>query len=308
MDDTELIEAYRLYLREVERKGELTIGSYVSTIERFQKYLLGTPLDRIIPDNIRGYVLFLSTEKAANNELLCSPQSIRKYYQALKNFYDIFLINKKIVSKSLLPEKITLPPVKAKNPPLYLTEPQMDTLLDYINKFKGNRGIRNRAIINLFLFTGIRLRELVSLNIGSVNFSTFRITFIQKGGKTASLTIMRKVEKVLKEWISIHPQRDDTSAPLFITTGKNRGVKRITPTAVENMVRDVCKEASIGDNIHPHTFRHTFATWLFARGKDAKVVQAAMRHTSLETTNIYAHIAEARLDKEMRDLKAPDEK
>ena len=163
--------------------------------------------------------------------------------------------------------------------------------------------IRDQAIIELLLQTGLRLSEVVRLHVNHVSLPTKiskepgfvgSVTVLGKGRKQRSVTLNYKACRAVKDYLSIREDEDDTH--LFLTKFK----KGIGPRGIEKLVEKYLKEAKI-PNASVHTLRHTFATHTIKKGTKLEVVRQALGHESLETTSIYVHLAWEMMDQELQE-------
>lgn len=174
----------------------------------------------------------------------------------------------------------------------FLTEEEVQSLLRCPDR-RNSEGKRDYSILILMLFTGLRKAEVCSLKVGSVGEyrSQKIINVIGKGKRFRRIPLKTEVyTAILDYWKSIQLNKSNDS-PMFYTLGKHGGwgVKPLTVTAVDCLVRKYSKMALIKKHIHPHSLRHTFATQLLDRGNDLQTVSELLGHSSLLTTRIYTH-------------------
>jgi len=155
---------------------------------------------------------------------------------------------------------------------------------------------RNNAIITLFYSSGIRLAELVHLNLSDIYLEEKQIKVLGKGGNESYCPITQEAVEVLNAYIKVRKARGNAKdETLFITrTGdriKNRDIQRIVPK--------YAKEARINKRVTPHTLRHSIATHLLDQGMDLRYVQSFLRHASISSTQIYTHVSNGKLKKEL---------
>jgi integrase/recombinase XerC len=191
-----------------------------------------------------------------------------------------------------------IPPEREHMQPRVLSEAEYKRLLDEV---RGD--IRDQAIIELLLQTGLRLSEVARLHVNHMSLPTKiskepgyvgSVTVLGKGRKQRSVTLNYKACRAINNYLRIRPDVDDTH--LFITKFK----KGIGPRGIEKLVEKYLKEAGI-QNASVHTLRHTFATHTVKKGTKLEVVRQALGHESLETTSIYVHLAREMMDKELQE-------
>ncbi len=172
-------------------------------------------------------------------------------------------------------------------------EEEVKRLLDYKDE-KDKYDLRDSAIMEFMYATGMRLREIEGLSIKDIDFSSQTVRVRGKGGKIRILPIsniaLRKLTAYFEER-KRKGERFSMDTPLFL----NRQGKRLTARSISRIVKKRAKKTGFFKNIHPHMFRHSFATHLLNGGADLRVVQELLGHSSLSTTQIYTHITKTRL-------------
>ncbi len=151
-------------------------------------------------------------------------------------------------------------------------------------------GLRDRAMLELFYSSGLRLAELVGSNIKDLSFDDATILVRGKGSKERLLPVGSKAAEALKSWLKDRPnlpkgQLGDEEA-LFLS---ERG-DRISPRNVQERVRHWCRQLGINTRVHPHTLRHSFASHLLESSQDLRAVQELLGHADIATTQIYTHL------------------
>lgn len=175
-----------------------------------------------------------------------------------------------------------------------LEQPELET----------ERGRRDRAILELLYGCGLRLSEVVGMNLGSIDLPGESLRVLGKGSKERILPLVGEAKFRLADYLERRlPQtvyqgmvqgsleRQESGAPVFL----GRGSARIAPRTVQAMLQRTLRSALLGTGISPHDLRHAFATHLLDRGADLRGVQELLGHASLSTTQIYTHLSSARL-------------
>jgi len=279
----ENLEQFKKYLTNEKNYSIHTVKNYEKDIEQF--ILFSKELEKVDEKKIREYLEFLSKKYSKNS-------TIRKII-ALRNFFRFLIKNKKILKN---PFEYILTPKKEKRIPGVLTENEVKTLLDSIpcdNFFS----LRDRVIMELLYSSGIRVNELVNLNINDVDFFNEEIKVTGKGNKERIVPVGSVAINFLQKYVKELKNKTNTKI-LFIN--KNKG--RLTTRAVEMIVKSYAKKAGILKRVTPHTLRHSFATHLLDRGADLRSVQELLGHSNLSTTQIYTHLSIQKLKKEYRYL------
>ena len=153
----------------------------------------------------------------------------------------------------------------------------------------SNRGIRDKALLELIYATGLRVSEVSSLNLESVNLETRELRVIGKGSKERIVLIGTAARDAIRTYLSeVRPQvaSREADGALFV----NRYGARLSQRSIQKTVREQAAHAGLGTQVHTHTLRHSFATHLLEGGADLRVVQDLLGHASPATTQIYTHI------------------
>jgi len=279
MMKNENLEQFKKYLTNEKNYSIHTVKNYEKDIEQF--ILFSKELEKVDEKKIREYLEFLSKKYSKNS-------TIRKII-ALRSFFRFLIKSKKILKN---PFEYILTPKKEKRIPGVLTENEVKTLLDSIpcdNFFS----LRDRVIMELLYSSGIRVNELVNLNINDVDFFNEEIKVTGKGNKERIVPVGSVAINFLQKYVKELKNKINTKI-LFIN--KNKG--RLTTRAVEMIVKSYAKKAGILKRVTPHTLRHSFATHLLDRGADLRSVQELLGHSNLSTTQIYTHLSIQKLKKE----------
>lgn len=212
------------------------------------------------------------------------------YIIALRNFLK-YLAKRDI--KTLAPEKIELPKIPERQ--IEVLEYQDLERLLAAPKSTDLRSLRDKAILELFFSTGLRLAELCGLD-RYIDLKRGEVSVRGKGDKLRVVFLADSAKKAIKVYLA---KRPDAEEELFVSlTRAGKVLGRITPRAVERMIESRAKEAGIPKKIHPHQLRHSFATDLLINGADLRSVQELLGHASISTTQIYTHLT----NKELREV------
>lgn len=177
------------------------------------------------------------------------------------------------------------PPKSAKTLPQALSPEQASKLVDIGDD--DTLAVRDHAILELFYSSGLRLAELVSLNVDGLDLAEGTVTVTGKGNKTRIVPVGRYAIEAIQTWL---PQRtllktaDETA--LFI----GRTGKRLTPRAVQYRLKTWAIKQGIAGNVHPHILRHSFATHVLQSSGDLRAVQEMLGHANISTTQVYTHL------------------
>ena len=146
---------------------------------------------------------------------------------------------------------------------------------------------RDRAILELLYSSGLRLAELIDLNLGDVDMHDATVRVTGKGNKDRIIPVGRHALKALRQWAITRPNLADADErALFVS---NRG-SRISSRSVQSRVKHWAKQQGIDTNVYPHLFRHSFATHMLESSHDLRGVQELLGHTNISTTQVYTHL------------------
>lgn len=281
------------YLELDLNRSTKTIENYAHYIERFLKFAQITQPKEIDLNLIKKYRLFLNRLTDVHGDPL---KKITQNYHiiALRNF--LKYLAKQDIS-TLSAEKIEV----GKNPQqemIFLSFEEIERILNEATG-KNLQTMRDRAILELLFSAGLRVSELSALNIEQINLQTQEFSIIGKGSKMRVVFISDSAKSALEKYLH---QRTDIDPALFIRTNKIGFKKeddlRLTARSIQRIVKFYSRKAGIIKDVHPHTFRHSFATDLLSNGADIRSVQAMLGHSSITTTQIYTHVT----NQQLRDI------
>ena len=281
------------YISLLKNYSEHTVDAYRSDLRQFIGFIelksdkTQASLDDFSKQTIREFLYALSTAGL-------SRKSIGRKLASLKSF-GRYLVLEKILGKNPAGEIKT--PKTEKKEPVFLSVDEITQTLS-IPVGDDITSLRNRAIIELFYSTGIRLSELFSLDVGSINYHEGIVRVIGKGRKERVIPIGRNACEAVRDYL---PARERTLSDnglisvtaLFI----NKRGGRLSRRSIQIAVTKYLKMVSEKEHLSPHVLRHTFATHMLDNGADLRAVQEMLGHTSMSTTQIYTHITMERLIK-----------
>lgn len=288
---------------EIEKGNSLkTVNNYDHYISRFFSFAkINDPKD-ITDDKIREFRLFLNRQpgvKVRGQSASTLKKNTQNYHLiALRSFLK-YLMKRNITSLS--PDRIDLAKIKERSLDL-ISVGELNRLL--IAPLKNNendkkddtlKNSRDKAILELFFSTGLRLSELCSLN-RDLDLSKDEFSIRGKGEKVRVVFLSLSAKAAIREYLK---NRKDLDEPLFIQYSRNgSGSNRLTPRSIERIVKYYAIKAGISKKVTPHVIRHSFATDLLSNGADIRSVQMMLGHANIATTQIYTHIT----DKQLRDV------
>ena len=275
------------YLKYQKHYSVLTIAAYERNINEFIDYLKReniTSFQDVQYPLIRGYLTALFQKKISKSTINNKISTLRSFYR--------FLVKQELVDDNpmVLVENMKVP---QRNPDFLFPEEMME-LLDSID-VQSHLGIRNKAMLELMYASGLRCSEVVGLTLDCIDFSRQILLVHGKGNKDRYVPFHDYAAQWLKTYI-LEVRNEliaKTEGTQYVFVNKNG--KMMTNRGVEDIVDRVAKNYDSTKKIHPHTFRHSFATHLLNAGADLRTVQELLGHENLSTTQIYTHITKEHL-------------
>lgn len=288
------IDIFIKYIRNVGGLSENTIISYRKDLEEIFDFINERDIRILESKDIEEFIKYLKKRKYSN-------RSINRKLSTLRGFFR-FLEERGYLKKN--PMLYIFSPKFEKRLPEFLFEDEVKMLLDKELYNKEDKFIlRDRAIMELLYATGMRLRELEGVNIDDIDFSSKTVRVKGKGGKIRIIPITDLALKRINEYLEERFKKGEKfnlNSPLFL----NKNGTRLTGRSVARIIKKRAKQSGLFKNVHPHIFRHSFATHLLNGGADLRVVQELLGHSNLSTTQVYTHITKSRL-REMYDKTHP---
>jgi integrase/recombinase XerC len=269
-------------LRVERNASEYTCQNYLADLERFFRQLGHRRLRDVTPFEIRRFVAHCSS-------LGESKRSTARRLSCLRSFFR-FLCREGTLEQN--PAAAIATPRLDKRLPSFLDEPQVARLLG-IPPDDRWQGLRDRAWLETLYSTGIRVSELVGLNLQDVDEVSGTIIVRGKGKKERLCPIGETALQAIRVYLARRPKKLQVPYALFVS---QKG-SRLTVRQVDRLVARYVTLADLPQTISPHSLRHSFATHLLERGADLRSVQELLGHASLSTTQIYTHITPQRLKK-----------
>ncbi len=285
MRNSECLELFEHYLTDEKRASANTLSSYLRDVRQMGEYLdTHTESDMVsaTEEDLANYIEWLK----ANGK---SVATVSRCIASTKCFYT-YLVLKQIVEKNpalkLVPEKST------QKLPEILTSKEVDLLLEQPECVDA-KGYRDKAMLELLYATGIRVTELIDLNITDVNL-TAGVIRCQSRNKERFIPMYPKAVKALSDYITlVRPQMialpDEQS--LFV----NVGGERMSRQGFWKIIKYYQKKANIDKDITPHTLRHSFAAHLLENGADIHAIQEMLGHADISSTQVYSQLVKKQL-------------
>lgn len=295
MDYDALLDEFITHLTVEKNRSKNTIDAYRRDIIRFleaYKYKNPQTLNVLKPTDITNYINAL---KGAG----LSPSSRARALASVKGLY-LFMVNEGMIDSN--PAQVIRSPRLGRSIPATLSIKEVDRLLS-TPKLKTPEGLRDSAMLETMYATGLRVTELVLIEIKNVNMEMGYLSVMGKGSKERAVPLGEAAIEAIKTYRQeARPNllKGKVTQSLFVT---RRGAA-MTRQGFWKIVKKYSRQAAILKNISPHSLRHSFATHLLERGADLRSVQQMLGHSDISTTQIYTHVAKARM-KEIYDKTHP---
>ncbi|MDX1670800.1 MAG: tyrosine recombinase XerC [Balneolaceae bacterium] len=290
----EAVTKYLRYLQIERNASPHTVTSYETDLTQFLEFCttaLEIPDDQLSPDHIDRLTIRLWLGELSDNGL--TKSSIARKVAAIRSFFK-YCFKRGMIQTN--PAHHLIVPKKDKTLPKTATPEDLDRMME-LPDLSTPEGMQDRAILELLYGTGIRLGELVALNLQDLNMDLRQIKVTGKGNKQRIVplgdTALNHLKQHMKHRKQLFGDQTDGDArkAIFLAAGG----QRIYPRRVQRMVKDYLQRISEVTQKSPHVLRHSFATHLLDRGADIRVIKELLGHANLSATQIYTHTSVERL-------------
>jgi integrase/recombinase XerC len=283
------IDAFIRHLKIERNASPLTLKSYSedlgSLLAFFNDVRQRVPeVDQVTVGELREFVAYL-------HECGYAKTTIARRLACLRSFFR-YCRREKLVEAN--PAQALRTPRTGRKLPHFLSTDQITTLLE-APPANTPAGLRDRAILEVFYSAGLRVAELVGLNLSDWDADAGVLRVLGKGRKERIAPLGRHADKALREWVAVREPNPSASADERDAMFLNRFGGRLTTRSVARLLDKHLKSVGLSSKTSPHTLRHTFATHLLDGGADLRSVQELLGHKSLTTTQIYTHVSTRRL-------------
>lgn len=276
-DQLRYLDDYIQHLTYERGLSALTCKSYTRDLMWLNKLAADSDLKQLKNQHLRRFIAVMHSQNL-------SSKSIARALSAWRGFYDYLIQHHGFDSNPVLGLRApkaakTLPQALAVDQAVKFVEIKGDSFLE----------LRDRAILELFYSSGLRLAELVGLDTDMLDFNQGTVTVTGKGNKTRIVPLGSHATTALQSWLQCRASvqlHENSSKAVFVT---ERG-RRITPRAVQYRVKYWAIQQGINADIHPHMLRHSFATHVLQSSQDLRAVQEMLGHANISTTQVYTHL------------------
>ncbi len=277
---------------------EIEKGSSLKTVENYDRYLtrffeqakIKSPSD-INDDNVREFRLFLNRQpgvKVRGQASANLKKNTQNYHMIALRVFLKYLMKRSITA--LTPDRVELAKIKGRELDLMTTN-ELERLLKSPDMTRL-QGLRDKAILELFFSTGLRLSELCSLN-RDLDLTRDEFSIRGKGEKVRVVFLSDDAKNAIKKYLE---NRKDMEEPMFLQSSNRKSeTNRLTPRSIERIVKQYAIASGISRKVTPHVIRHSFATDLLSNGADIRSVQMMLGHANIATTQVYTHVTDAQL-------------
>lgn len=284
------LEEFIDYLRVEKNVSVYTIKSYSEDLNQLMRFLTSDKecnvkdVNDITYNLLRHFLAYLQKKGYTKVTLVRKVSSLRTFFR--------FLSRENHIKSN--PTLYLITPKAGKKLPDFLEISEIDSLLS-IPKSDSFIGLRDRAILEVLYTTGIRVGELVTLNLNDLDYLGGVIKVRGKGRKERLVPLGTGAVRIIRNYLNIRDKMKNinNNRALFVNTK----AKRISARSIRRRISYYIKLTGIKKKVSPHTLRHSFATHLLNAGADLRAVQEMLGHVSLSTTQVYTHVTTERLKK-----------
>lgn len=280
------LQAFLEYLLVEKGLADNTLAAYKRDLKKFFRYLEGKKaesLESVSRDTLSAYILYIRKKGE-------SPATLARQIASLKGFFRFLCLEGVIeTDPSLLLESPRLP----QRLPRVLSESEVDNLLS-IKESSKPAALRDKAMLETLYATGMRVSELVNLNMSQVDLDMEYVRCLGKGNKERIIPLGAVSVEALKQYLAYgRPKllKNISEKAVFL----NYLGKRMTRQGLWKILKRFARASGITRDITPHTLRHSFATHLLTNGADLRSVQELLGHADVATTQIYTHLTGSKL-------------
>lgn len=286
VNDEELT-SFLSYLKDIKNYSEKTSFNYGLDVASFLLFLKEKDKKDVTKEDIRVYLLDLNVQGI-------NKRSIQRKLSALRHFYKYLCTYKNYKEN---PFEMISSPKASKKLPEFLSYEEVTDLLESNKKRTDKYASRDQAILELLFSSGLRCSEVVSLKISNINFSSNTLKVKGKGNKERIVPFNVSTHDALKKYISELRVVQDVTNKKSDVVFLNKYGEELTSRGLEYIVTEAGRKAAFPLKLHPHMFRHSFATELLNNGADLRTIQDFLGHETIKTTAIYSHVTYADLKK-----------
>ena len=278
------VDNFIIYLENIKNYSKYTTDNYKTDLEMFVNFLKSGSIEVVTEVDykiIRRYLMFLYEKDY-------SKKSISRHISSMRSFFK-YLLKEGLIETN--PTLLITNPKEDKKLPEFLFSKELDEIIS-VPDTNTPLGLRNYLIIELLYSTGIRVSELVNIQLKDINKVDKIIRIMGKGSKERIVVYGDVCKKYMDMYITdVRSKLAKDNDYLIINSRGNK----ITDRGIRGIIEEIVKKSGINKSVSPHVIRHTFATHMLNEGADLRIVQELLGHSNLKTTQIYTHVSNERL-------------
>ncbi len=275
------VDATQKFFNSIQHLSEHTRKAYQRDLKELQSYCESQSLTSWTELDNHGLQQYIAKRHRSG----ISGKSLQRNLSSIRRFYQ-FLLQNDLVTNN--PAQGISPPKSARKLPKVLDTEQAGQLLNFDES--DPLAVRDKAIIELMYSSGLRLSELVGLNIKDIDMNDRVVNVIGKGSKERSVPIGSKAITALRQWYRFRSELVNESIDLDSAVFISKRGKRISPRTIQQRFKQRAIQQGIDISLHPHMLRHSFASHLLESSGDLRAVQELLGHSDISTTQVYTHL------------------
>jgi integrase/recombinase XerC len=276
--ETQLCDEFLQRLRTERQLSPHTVSAYRRDLVCLKKYCDENSIEHWKDLRVHNMRRFAAVSYASG----LSPRTIQRRLSGARSFMDWLIREGHLKANPVI--EIYAPKV-ARRLPATLDPEQMEQLLTVPGDSRN--ALRDKAIMELLYSSGLRLAELVNLDLGDIDLNDATVRVTGKGNKQRIIPVGRYAREAISAWLKVRVQESDLEERAVFVGPRG---SRISRRAVQAMVRRRAVEAGLPQRVYPHLFRHTFATHMLESSSDLRAVQEMLGHADISTTQVYTHL------------------
>lgn len=295
------VDGFLNHLRVEKNASGMTIVSYRTDLTQFFEFLSefnSLPRERVSKDlfnhkSVRDYLTHLQNNGFSRSTMARKLATLRSFVR--------YLCREEVLEGNPIAAVAT--PKQEKRLPRFLYPQEIETLINAPDTNRAS-GLRDQAILEMLYATGIRVSELVSLNLNNIDTENGCVKVLGKGDKERIVPMGKKACLAMDKYLPARKKIIKKDPNLETAVFLNKFGQRLTARSVRNIINKYVQQVALNQKVSPHTLRHTFATHLLNGGADLRSVQELLGHVKLSTTQVYTHVTKERI-KSVHDKNHP---
>lgn len=295
------VDGFLNHLQVEKNASGMTIVSYRTDLNQFFEFLSelnSLPRELVSKElfnhkSVRDYLAHLQNKGFSRSTMARKLATLRSFVR--------YLCREEVLEGNPIAAVAT--PKQEKRLPRFLYPQEIETLIEAPDTSRVS-GLRDQAILELLYGTGIRVSELVALNLNNIDTQNGYVKVTGKGGKERIVPMGKKACLAVDKYLPVRQKSIRKDPNLELAVFLNKFGQRLTARSVRNIINKYVQQVALNQKVSPHTLRHTFATHLLNGGADLRSVQELLGHVKLSTTQVYTHVTTERI-KSVHDKNHP---